>query len=145
MHVVIYPCCTGWLFLEKSLYDLRLIGCWHWRDLLIAWCSACSWCQSTVCYLRSVGLYNKVLTYGVPSTRTCVNYHTKLIFWWTVFLSIIWLFLFVSSYIWNLSRVSINFPFLVMYRMSIISCMGRNVWLLWMKCCAKLDLPFLYL
>ena len=135
MYVVIYPCCTEWLFLEKSIYDLQLIGCWCWCDLLIPWCSACNWCQSTVCYLRPVGL----------CTCRCVNFHIKNnILVNSVFL-LIWLFLFVSSYIWNLSRVLINFPFLVMNRMSIISCMGPNVWLLSMRCCAKLDLPFLYL
>ena len=49
-----------------------------------------------------------------------------MVFGLTVFLSLIWLFFSVSLYMWNLSTVSINLPFPVVYSTSMISMDGHH-------------------
>jgi len=56
-----------------------------------------------------------------------------------------WLFCCVPLYMWNLSIVSINLPFPVVYSMSLISLIGPVEWLLSSRWVAKLDFLLLYL
>ena len=79
---------------------------------------------------------------GCPLSLGAWSIVSNMIFWCTLFLSLIWLFRFVSSYAWNLSRVSVSFPFFVMYTLFMISSVGQNVWLLSKRCCEKLDFPY---
>ena len=57
-----------------------------------------------------------------------------------VFLSFIWTFCRVTLYIWNRSRVSINFSLVVVWRTSIMLYIGPMEWLFFNKWWADRDL-----
>jgi len=63
----------------------------------------------------------------------------------TVHLSLIWLSSHVTLYKWNLSKLFIILPFLVICKISIISSIGTKECLLSLRCCANLEFPLPYL
>ena len=60
--------------------------------------------------------------------------------YFTLYLSLIWFSCPVMLYIWNLWRVFIILPFLVMFKISIISSIGAMGCFLSVRCCANLRL-----
>ena len=69
---------------------------------------------------------------------------SKIMFCFTVFLSLIWFSNFVSLYMWNFSYVSIILPFFVICKILIILSVGPIACLFWVRCCANLAFPFPY-
>jgi len=65
--------------------------------------------------------------------------------YFTLYLSLIWFWSLGMMYMWNLWRVFIILPFLVMCKISIIYSIGAMECLLSVRCCANLDFPFPHL
>ena len=90
-------------------------------------------------------LFGKLCCLWFPLPEFAWIIISKIMFCFTVFLSLIWFSNFVSFHMWNFSKVSIIFPFFIICKIFIIPSIGPIACLFWMRCCANLEFQLPYL